>query len=361
MPTDADGPSSRPRDAAVDPSVDPVESVVGAAAPDAPAPERVAPGSDRWRLGRRRDELEARATLTRDEIRAQVAATRAQLEATNEKIAARTGRNLPLAILFGLVLGGSMLISLIVVKAFFMVVGAALLIFTTYELSSALRFAGRDVPRVPTVALSVLMVPAAFYLGEGGVWLVFLASVLALALWRTVEILVTRQQVSRGDYWQDVGAGTLILAYVPFLGSFAVLLTAKEGGEWWTLAFLILVIATDTGAYVSGLSFGKHPMAPKISPKKTWEGFAGSVVVALVAGILLAVFMIDMTWYFGIVFGLTIVATATIGDLTESLIKRDLGIKDISTWLPGHGGFLDRLDSVLPSAGAAYVLYILFS
>jgi phosphatidate cytidylyltransferase len=121
------------------------------------------------------------------------------------------------------------------------------------------------------------------------------------------------------------------------------------------------VISVDTGAYASGLLFGKHPMAPRISPKKTWEGFAGAVLVALVAGVILAVFMLHEQWWVGIIFGATIVFTATIGDLTESLIKRDLGIKDISTWLPGHGGFLDRLDSILPSAAAAYALFLIFT
>jgi phosphatidate cytidylyltransferase len=102
-------------------------------------------------------------------------------------------------------------------------------------------------------------------------------------------------------------------------------------------------------------------MAPLISPKKTWEGFAGSVVAALVAGVLASIFMLQQPWWVGLILGGTMVITATGGDLAESLIKRDLGIKDISTWLPGHGGFLDRLDSILPSAAAAYALYLIFA
>ena len=137
---------------------------------------------------------------------------------------------------------------------------------------------------------------------------------------------------------------------MPFLASFAVLLTAKPSGQWWTLAFLIVVVAVDTGAYATGMSFGKHKMAPRISPKKTWEGFAGSAAAGLIAAVLLSVFMLQMPAWFGLVFGATMLFTATVGDLMESLIKRDLGIKDISTWLPGHGGFLDRMDSILPSS-----------
>ncbi len=139
------------------------------------------------------------------------------------------------------------------------------------------------------------------------------------------------------------------------------MLVGQDGGEWWTLAFLIVVIAADTGAYASGLAFGKHPMAPVISPKKTWEGFAGAAVATTVAGVLLGLFMLDQPWWFGLIFGVAILLSATLGDLAESLIKRDIGIKDMSSWLPGHGGFLDRLDSILPSAAVAFVFYLIFA
>ena len=124
----------------------------------------------------------------------------------------------------------------------------------------------------------------------------------------------------------------------------------------WAPAATILI-----GYYASGLLFGKHPMAPLISPKKTWEGFAGSVIAATVAGVLLALLMLHQPWWVGVILAFALVLTATVGDLTESLIKRDLGTKDMSTWLPGHGGLLDRLDSALPSAAAAYALFIIFT
>lgn len=325
------------------------------------APDASTPTAKKRRGVIRRREFEALAQAKREELRAQVAVTRAHIDATNEKIEARTGRNLPLAILFGLVLGVCMLLSLVLVKSLFMVVAAGLMIFTALELASALRFSGRAIPRIPTVITAVAVVPAAFYLQDAGKWLVFIASLAFVAAWRALEQLSPARRTNAAELWRDLGAGTLIQAYVPFLGGFAVLLTAHPGGEWWTLAFLLLVIATDTGAYASGLLFGKHPMAPRISPKKTWEGFAGSALVALVGGAILAVFMLKQDVWVGLIFGATILVTATVGDLTESLIKRDLGIKDISTWLPGHGGFLDRLDSVLPSAVAAYALYLIFA
>ena len=165
---------------------------------------------------------------------------------------------------------------------------------------------------------------------------------------------------AKDDVRRDIGAGAFIQLYVTLLGSYAVVLTAEDGGQWWTLGFIIVVVATDVGAYATGVSFGKHPMAPRISPKKTWEGFAGSFLAALIAGVLVSMFMLGEHWTFGLLFGSVILVTATVGDLAESMIKRDLEIKDISSWLPGHGGFLDRLDSILPSAAAAYGLFLLF-
>ncbi|MEO7122964.1 MAG: phosphatidate cytidylyltransferase [Lacisediminihabitans sp.] len=319
------------------------------------------PPADRGRrLFRRRKELEARANAFKNDFQAELKVTRAHIDAANEKIEARTGRNLPLAILIGLGLGLLMLFSLIVYKWLFMIFAGAIIGFTAFELASALRYAGRDVPRWPTAIAAVAMVPAAFYLDDGGHWLVLIAVIVFVAVWRLAELIIPAHRGTARGVGRDLAAGTFVQIYVSFLASFAVLLDSKQGGEWWTLAFLILVIAIDTGAYASGLLLGKHKMAPRISPKKTWEGFAGSVVVALIAGVLLAVFMLHQPWWFGLIFGAVIVFTATTGDLTESLIKRDLGIKDISTWLPGHGGFLDRLDSILPSAAAAYALFLIF-
>lgn len=285
----------------------------------------------------------------------------AQVRATNEAINARTGRPLVRAILVGLLLGGALLVSLLVIKELFMVFAAALIGFATYELATALRSAGRDVPRVPTIAAAIAIVPAAFYWQGAGHWLVTLAAIALISLWRIAEMIRPSARVSPMALLRDLGAGVFILVYIGFMASFTVLLTAQDGGQFWTLAFLIVVVSVDTGAYASGLAFGKHPMAPVISPKKTWEGFAGSVAAALLAGILLAIFMLQQPWWVGVILALVMVITATMGDLAESLIKRDLGIKDISTWLPGHGGFLDRVDSALLSGAAAYGLFLLFA
>ena len=299
-------------------------------------------------------DIEAQVRATNDKINAQV-------RATNEKINARTGRNLFMAFAVGIGLGALLLVSLIFVKELFMLFAVVLIAFTAFELASALRVSGRDVPRIPVLIVAVVAVPASFYLLSTGHWFATLGGMLLVGLWRIAETAFPSKRASAADVGRDILAGSFVVAYVIFLACFAVVLTARDGGQWWTLAFLIVVVSIDTGAYATGLSFGKHPMAPTISPKKTWEGFAGSVAAALLSGVLLAIFMLQQPWWVGVILGLTLVVTATIGDLSESLVKRDLGIKDISTWLPGHGGFLDRLDSILPSAAAAFGLYLLFA
>lgn len=319
---------------------------------DAPQPPDAAPRPRRGRAAAARDEVEAAI----HDIENKVHDLEAKAREIDARIEARAGRNLTKAIFFGLVLGFSLLFSLIVVKELFMVFAGALVAFTVYELASALRFAGRDIPRLPLVVVSLGMIPAAFYGGAAGLWWAYLAAVGIVSLWRLIETVRPAMRQPGVSLRTDLAAGIFVLSYVPLLAGFAVVMTAQPGGEWWVLAYLIVVIAIDTGAYASGVLFGKHPMAPRISPKKTWEGFAGSVAAATLAGILLAVFMISTEWWVGLVLALTLVGVATLGDLTESLIKRDLGIKDISTWLPGHGGFLDRLDSMLPSTIAAYVI-----
>lgn len=304
-------------------------------------------------------------SLSRAEIQAQVRARKEQFDEANEKITARSGRNLVSAILIGVVLAGVMIVSLVVIKQLYMVLAVVLVTFATLELATALRVAKLHVARIPTVVAGVALVPAAYYWGATGQWLVALAGMLLVTLWRLVEVAL-RQPKSQGPrpdargLVKDLGAGIFVQVYVSFLASISVLLVAQEGGQWWVLSFIVVVVLVDVGAYASGLNFGKHPMAPTISPKKTWEGLAGAVLAALVGGVLLAIFVLGQPWWFGLLFGAVIAFTATVGDLSESLLKRDIGIKDMSSWLPGHGGFLDRLDSILPSAAAAYLLWVVF-
>jgi phosphatidate cytidylyltransferase len=304
-------------------------------------------------------EIHAQMKATRADFERQLEAKRAQFELANERIQQRTGRNLIGAIIIGVALAGLLITSLIFVKELFMPFAALLLGISSFELATALRKRDRRVPRFPSMITTVAAMPAAYYWGIVGAIGVAALGIGVMALWRLAENLWGKARVSRNAVVRDVGAITFVQAYVTLLGGFAVALVAQPGGQWWALSYLIIVISVDTGAYASGLNFGKHPMAPKISPKKTWEGFAGAAVFAMLAGTLLAIFMLGQPFWFGIIFGLVILVTATLGDLGESQLKRTLGIKDMSSWLAGHGGFLDRLDSILPSSLAAYVIFVL--
>src|SRR5699024_9155736 len=154
----------------------------------------------------------------------------------------------------------------------------------------------------------------------------------------------------------DIFSGLFALVYVPFLGAFAILLLDAPNGEWWVFALVLVAVSVDIGAYAAGVTLGKHKMTPRISPNKTWEGFAGAAVAAMIAGVIISLTALHQPWWVGVIFGALVLLTATGGDLTESLIKRDLEVKDMSNWIPGHGGVLDRLDSVLPSTVVAYGL-----
>jgi phosphatidate cytidylyltransferase len=307
-----------------------------------------------------REEFRAQVHARKADLERQFEASKAQFDEAQEKIKARTGRNLIVATLIGLAFGAALLLSLLVIKELFLVLAVLIAGFASYELTQALRKGGYHVPRIPTVVVAVLAVPVAYYGGAGGQLLAVLGGILVVTVWRICEHAVPRLRRSGVSLTRDLAAGAFVQGYVTFLATFAVVLTAAEGGQWWTLAFIITAVAADTGAYAFGLMFGKHKMAPIISPKKTWEGFAGGAALSLVAGVLLSTLMLGNTWWFGLIFGAAIFLSATLGDLVESLIKRDIGIKDMSSWLPGHGGFLDRLDSILPSAAVAFVAFGIF-
>ena len=290
----------------------------------------------------------------RDDLRTQLDEARAQFEATSAKIEARAGRNLFLAIGSGLLFAALFLASLFIVKQVFILLVAALVGVALVELANAFRVAGRRVPRVGVVIGGLVIVAGAAFWGAEGALLGLFAGSLLLTLWRLVEGLVPAWETPRKTLIRDVFSGLFTLVYVAFLGSFAVLLVQAPRGEWWAFALVLVVVSVDVGAYAAGVTLGKHKMTPRISPNKTWEGFAGAAVTAVTSGIVISILALHQPWWVGIVLGLVVLLTATGGDLTESLIKRNLGVKDMSSWIPGHGGFLDRLDSLLPSAIGVY-------
>jgi phosphatidate cytidylyltransferase len=302
----------------------------------------------------------ARADIERqlENTRAQFENTRVQFEAANEKILKRTGRNLLGAIAAGVIFGAFVLVSLIIFKWLFVIFAVVVLGICTLELANAMRVRGWYVPRILSVVVTVVTMPVAFF---GG--LVMTGIVIALG---TVIILVTQiitsdraAYVDKAPLRQRMFAAMFVQAYVSVLGGVCVNLVAHDDGQWWVLAFLIVVVSIDTGAYVTGLLFGKHLMAPSISPKKTWEGFAGAGVISLISGGLVVTLMLHLPLWFTPIFTIPILFSAVWGDLGESQLKRVIGVKDMSNWLAGHGGFLDRLDSILPTALVVFIIYFI--
>ena len=282
----------------------------------------------------------------------------AQLGRVNDEINRRSGRQLLPAIGVGLALGAIVVLSMFV-KVVFAVFVIVFIALAAFELATALRDAGRRVPRVPLVVLAALIVAVSYWLGDWWQWLAFLGGAVLLVLWRLVELAVPRLAAGPRAALADVGAGVFVLGYVALLGSYAALVFARPDGHFWVLAMLIVVVVIDIAAYAVGRSLGRHPMAPRISPNKSWEGFAGAAAAALISGCLVVWLLLGQPWWLGLPFGAIFLVTGTAGDLAESIIKRDLGVKDMSSWLPGHGGILDRIDGVLLSTAPLYGLYLL--
>jgi phosphatidate cytidylyltransferase len=267
----------------------------------------------------------------------------------------RTGRNLPVAIGVGAGLGGLVLLTLLTVKATFLLyVGAAFAVALT-ELTTAFAKRKINIPVIPVAAGGAAVLVCMYWLGSR-------AALAALAL-TVVAIFAWRLPGGPSGYVKDVTAGVFALIYLPFLASFVVAMLSPADGPRRVLTFVIVTICSDIGGYFAGITLGRggrHPMAPVISPKKTWEGFAGSAVACLIGGVLcLTLLLHGHTWQ-GLLVGAAAVLAATLGDLAESMIKRDLEIKDMGSLLPGHGGILDRLDSLLIVAPVIWLLLFLF-
>jgi phosphatidate cytidylyltransferase len=266
--------------------------------------------------------------------------------------ASRAGRNLPAAIASGVVLGIVVYVSLFFVKSVFAVVVIAALLICARELFQAFGRSSIQLARTP-LFVGTLLIPAVAYVwGPTAMIAATGAVVLSILLWR----------IRRGyaGYVRDVTASTFVIAYLPFMAGFLMLTLSADDGPQRVVVFILLTISNDIGGYAAGVLFGKHPIAAGISPKKSWEGFAGSVILQCAVGALTFVYLLDAPWWQGLIVGLLMTVTATAGDFAESAIKRDLGVKDMGRLLPGHGGMMDRLDSLIPNAFASWALFTLF-
>ena len=263
----------------------------------------------------------------------------------------KAGRNLPAAIAVGVVLVGALLSGLLFFPFAVVAIATVFAAVGVWEVSRALEVRTIKVPMVPVLVGTVALPFAAYFGGSEALAFALVATVVAILLWRTID--------TAEDAVRSILAGIFVVLWVPFLLSFALLLLGEPGGQLRVAVLLLLVVSNDTFGYLVGAIFGKHPMAPKISPKKSWEGFAGSAAGATVVGIVAALYFLDQPWWFGLVLAVATVAAATAGDFSESMIKRELGVKDMSNLLPGHGGIMDRLDSIVFASPVVFMLSVL--
>ncbi|WP_296130983.1 phosphatidate cytidylyltransferase [uncultured Corynebacterium sp.] len=266
------------------------------------------------------------------------------------------GRNLPAAIAVGVALGALVVFAVWAGPLVWYLVVAAAVGVAMWEVLTRLRENSYQMPRTLLIILGQAMLWISWPLNAAGLVSVYVVAVLALMFGRLFHNGRHRPPI---NYLRDMSMGIFVLTWIPLFGTFAAMLSRVEtpfaSGAASIVVFMLCVVASDTGGYIAGVMFGSHPMAPSVSPKKSWEGFAGSIIFGIATGTLSFAFLLHHKPWLGALMGLGLVFCATLGDLVESQFKRELGIKDMSALLPGHGGLMDRLDGMLPSAMVTWV------
>jgi phosphatidate cytidylyltransferase len=273
------------------------------------------------------------------------------------KKASRAGRNLPAAIVVGCLLGAMAIVILLFAPMGWLPVLAVAIPIATHEVARRLREAGYALPIIPLLIGGQAMIWLTWPYGPAGLLGAYGGTIVACMVWRLVGQGLSEQPV---NYLRDISATVLLATWVPLFASFSALLIFQDHGGSRTFTVIATVVFADTGGYIAGVLFGKHLMVPAISPKKSWEGLGGSLLFGITASVLSVAFLLDKPAWVGVPLGLMLVITGVLGDLVESQVKRDLGIKDMGTLLPGHGGIMDRLDSLLPTAPVVWLLMVLF-
>jgi phosphatidate cytidylyltransferase len=273
------------------------------------------------------------------------------------KKASRAGRDLPAAIAVGVLLGAMAIGVLNFWPIGWLPVLAIAMPIATYEVVRRLREAGYALPLIPLLVGGQAMIWLTFY-GPTGLLGAYGGTIVVCMVWRLVGQGLREQPV---NYLRDISATVLLATWVPLFGSFSALLIFQDHGGARTFTVIATVVFADIGGYVAGVLFGKHLLAPAISPKKSWEGLGGSLLFGITAAVLSVTFLLDRPVWVGVPLGLMLVITGVLGDLVESQVKRDLGIKDMGTLLPGHGGIMDRIDAMLPSAVAGWIVLTLLA
>jgi phosphatidate cytidylyltransferase len=274
------------------------------------------------------------------------------------KKVSRAGRNLPAAIAVGVLMGGGLIAILLFAPYVWLGVVALAIAIATHEVTRRLREAGYAIPIVPLLIGGQATLWLTWPFGPAGALGGFAGTVVVCMIWRLVGQGLNH---APQNYLRDISATVFLATWVPLFASFGGLLIYPDDGAERVLCLMLGVVFSDIGGYAAGVLFGKHLMAPAISPKKSWEGLGGSLLFGVTASVLAVVFLLDKPWWAGVALGLMLVVTGTLGDLVESQFKRDLGIKDMGTLLPGHGGLMDRIDGMLPSAVATWIVLTLLA
>lgn len=270
----------------------------------------------------------------------------------------RAGRNLPAAIGVGVLLGGMAIGVLLFAPKGWLGALAVAIPIATYEVIRRLREAGYALPMIPLLVGGQAMIWLTWPYGVDGVLMSYGATIVVCMVWRLLGQRLSEQPV---NYLRDISATVLLATWIPLFASFSALLIFQDHGGERVFTLIATVVFADIGGYTAGVLFGKHLMVPAISPKKSWEGLGGSLLFGITASVLSVAFLLHKPWWIGLPLGLLLVITGVLGDLVESQVKRDLGIKDMGTLLPGHGGVMDRIDAMLPSAVAGWIVLTLLA
>lgn len=270
----------------------------------------------------------------------------------------RAGRNLPAAIGVGVLLGAMAIGILLFAPKGWLPVLAVAMPIATHEVVRRLREAGYALPLIPLLVGGQAMIWLTWPYGPAGLLGAYGGTIVVCMVWRLFGQGLREQPA---NYLRDISATVLLATWVPLFASFTALLIFQDHGGVRTFTVIVTVVFADIGGYVAGVLFGKHLMVPAISPKKSWEGLGGSLLFGVTASVLTVAFLLDKPAWVGVPLGLMLVITGVLGDLVESQVKRDLGIKDMGTLLPGHGGIMDRIDAMLPSAVAGWIVLTLLA